>query len=118
VSWSLDESPPGPARLHNLRDAGEEVTSHFREQLERELVARGYSSNGDAPNGTMNLDRDYLNRVELVELMDQLISRREKIFKSGDVVGLANAKLGYEDVVIAIDALKAVISRNLSGRAS
>ena len=86
---------------------------HLCEQLRGELVARGYSPNGEAPNRTMSLDYDYLASTDPIDLMDQLISRREKIFKSGNVVGLESAKLSYEDVIIAIDALKAVISRSL-----
>lgn len=93
-----------------VHSTGEAMNSHVCEAIKKELAARGYSEAGESPNGTMTLDDEYLRSVEVVELIDQLISRREKIFKSGDVVGLDNARRGYDDVVMAVDALKAVIS--------
>lgn len=81
------------------------------EEVRSELTRRGYSEEGEAPNGTMHLTAEYLSSVGTFELVDQLISRREKIFRSGDVVGMEIAKLGYDDVVRAIDALRAVVSR-------
>jgi len=80
-------------------------------EIMRELVSRGYAADGTAPNGTMDLDEGYMRSIELGALLDLLVSRREKIFRSVDVVGQDTAKKGYDDVVVAIDAVAAVISR-------
>lgn len=76
-----------------------------------ELRSRGYATDGTAPNGTMDLNEEYMRSVELGDLLDLLVSRREKIFRSVDVVGRDIANKSYDDVVIAVDAVKSVIAR-------
>lgn len=79
--------------------------------IARELVSRGYTTDGTAPNGTMSLDEPYMRSVSLGDLLDQLVARREKIFRSVEVVGQDAASKSYDDVVVAIDVVKAVVSR-------
>jgi hypothetical protein len=87
------------------------MMAHLAGEIMRELVARGYAADGTAPNGTMDLDQEYMVSVEVGDLLDLLVGRREKIFRSVGVVGQDTARKGYDDVVVAIDAVKAVIAR-------
>lgn len=87
------------------------MTSRIAGEIMRELVSRGYHADGTAPNGTMDLDEPYMSSVQVGDLLDLLIARREKIFGSVGVVGQDTARKSYDDVVIAIDAIKAVVSR-------
>jgi hypothetical protein len=86
----------------------------IRESLEHELRSRGFTSNGVSPNETMVLQSDYLADVEIAELLEMMVARREKVFHSQSVVGPMLAKKSYDDVVLVIDALKKVIQRFLS----
>jgi hypothetical protein len=86
------------------------MTPNIRAQLKQELALRGYIGRM-APHGTMWLDDAYLAEASIGDLMDQLIARREKVFGSVAAVGERAAKESYEDVVAAIDALKAVLER-------
>lgn len=45
----------------------------------------------------------------LGELLDMMIARREKVFRSVDVVGREAATASYDDAVLMVDALKAVL---------
>lgn len=85
----------------------------LRQALADELIARGYSVDGLAPHGTMNLGPAYLESVTMCDLLDQLISRREKIARSVPVVGQDVAEAGYADVVNAIASIKAVLAAAL-----
>lgn len=87
------------------------MNAHVAAEIMRELVSRGYAPDGNAPNGTMELGESYIRSVELGELFDMLVARREKVFRSTEVVGPDPARKSYDDVVIAVDALKTVISR-------
>ena len=89
------------------------MISQLRERLQSELESCGYSDQGEAPNGTMTLSRDYLDSISATELLDQLISRKHKLFKFVEVVGRENATLSYDDVALAVDALRKVISEAL-----
>ncbi len=51
----------------------------------------------------------YLRGIELADLLETLVARREKIFGSVGVVGQETARESYYDVVRAIEATKAVI---------
>lgn len=77
--------------------------------LREALVKCGFEDGINAPNGTMNLDDSYLGSTDLGELLDGLVTRREKILRSVEVVGLESARQAYNDVVIAINATKCVI---------
>lgn len=87
------------------------MNADIASEVMRELMARGFGADGTAPNGTMDLDEAYMRSMDLGRLLDVLVARREKIFGSVDVVGHDAARKGYDDVVVAIDALNAVISR-------
>ena len=79
--------------------------------LQEELVSRGFETDGTAPNETMSLGASYLSEVNLVDLFETLVARREKVFKSGDVVGLEAAKRSFDDVALAIAAVKATFGK-------
>ena len=91
------------------------MSPEIKRELWRELVNRGFTTSGAAPNDTMGFDETFLDGVEIGDLFDTLVSRREKIFRSVDVVGQDVAKRSYDDVVIAIESIKCVI-RRLSSR--
>jgi hypothetical protein len=92
---------------------GTTVNKNVLLHLERELSMRGYGVDGNAPKGTMSLGREYLSEISTGELLDQLITRREKVFRSLGVVGRDVAEAGYGDVAIAIEALKSALSQVL-----
>lgn len=81
--------------------------------VQRELRSRGFGDDGTSPNGTITLGREYLEQVDLADLLDELAVRREKVFYSVNVVGADAAKRSYEDVVQAIDAVKCALRRFL-----
>ncbi|WP_437662959.1 hypothetical protein [Sorangium sp. So ce1182] len=83
----------------------------IREELWNELRSRGFSHDGESPNGTMGLTDSYSTGADLAELLELMVARREKIFRSVDVVGQDAAREGYDDVVLVIEAVKAVIGR-------
>jgi len=89
------------------------MTTTIRDELTRELVARGFSADLQSPHGTMGLVNDYATAIDLAELLDVMVVRREKIFWSASEVGHDIAKRNYEDVLVVIDAVKAVIGRLL-----
>ena len=81
----------------------------IRDRLREELRSRGFKDSGDSPHGTMTLDEDYLDAVALSDLLDMMVSRREKFFRSEQAVGPDIAKKGYDDVVLVIEATKLVV---------
>ena len=83
----------------------------IREELLSELFARGFTTRGASPRDTMILDETYLGDVDIAELLELMVARREKIFRSQDVVGADAAKASYDDVLLVIEAIKAVIGR-------
>jgi hypothetical protein len=87
------------------------MNSRIISELKKEILARGFRSDGAAPNGTMVLDEGYLAGVDLADLLDTMVSRREKIFRSSEVVGADVARQSYDDVVLVIDAIKSVVGR-------
>ena len=82
-----------------------------RSQLLKELASRGYRDDGSAPNRSIVLDYDELSDVELGELLEQMVTRREKIFRSVDTLGKDAAMKNYDDAQRAIDAMRAVIKK-------
>ena len=60
-----------------------------RGQLLKELASRGYRDDGSSPFRSIVLDYDELAEIELGELLEQMVVRREKIFRSIDAVGCA-----------------------------
>ena len=83
----------------------------IRDDLRTELLARGFSAGLEAPNATMVLDDSYSTAADLADLLEVMVARREKIFRSVDVVGQATARRSYDDVVLVIEAIKAVIAK-------
>jgi hypothetical protein len=87
------------------------MKSALRDDLKCELEGRGFRPDGSSPNSTVVLDDAYLDDVDIAELLEIMVARREKIFQSPPVVGLEAAKASYADVVLVIEALKTVIGR-------
>lgn len=85
------------------------MNAAFRDRLRSELASRGFTPAGDSPNRTMTLDETYLDAVELGDLMETVVARREKVFSSQSVVGHDAARQSYEDVILVVDAIKAVM---------
>ncbi|WP_437301959.1 hypothetical protein [Sorangium sp. So ce388] len=83
----------------------------IREHLWNELRLRGFSHDGESPHGTMGLTDSYSTGADLAELLELMVARREKIFGSVDVVGQDAARKSYDDVVLVIESIKAVIGR-------
>lgn len=82
--------------------------------LRTELSSRGYDPDGKSPGGSIVLDYDQLDEIELGDLLDQMVVRREKIFRSVDVMGKETAQRCWHDAELAIEAIKAVIKRQSS----
>lgn len=79
-----------------------------RYQFKKELASRGFKG-PKAPNGTMTLHDEYLSSVGVGELMAELVLRREKVFRLASVVGVVEAKKGYDDISAAIEALQIIV---------
>jgi len=86
------------------------MSSKVKDELQKELIARGYAADGHAPQGSMWLVEDFLRSVQLVELIDTLFSRREKLFRMVEEEGMEPSRPSYDDVSIAVEALKVVVS--------
>ena len=82
-----------------------------RGQLLKELASRGYRDDGSSPFRSIVLDYSELLEIEIGELLEQMVARREKIFRVVDTMGKDVAMQNYEDAQRAIDAMKAVIKR-------
>lgn len=87
------------------------MNEYTRARLLQELAARGYRDDGSSPFRSIVLDYGELAETELAELLEQMIGRREKIFRSLDTVGKDVTMQHYEDAQRAIDAMKAVIKK-------
>jgi hypothetical protein len=87
------------------------VNPYTRDQLLKELAARGYRDDGSSPYRSIVLAYDELEEIEIAELLEQMVARREKIFRSIDTVGKDVAMRNYEDAQRAIDAMKSVIKK-------
>jgi len=87
------------------------VNGFTRGQLLKELASRGYRDDGSSPFRSIVLDYSELLDIEIGELLEQMVARREKIFRAVDTMGKDVAMQNYEDAQRAIDAMKAVIKR-------
>ena len=87
------------------------MNARTRSSLRDELTARGFTPRGESPNHSMTLDDAFLDGVDIVDLLDMMVVRRERIFWSPSVVGEEVAKRNYEDVVQIVDAIKTVIKK-------
>jgi hypothetical protein len=79
----------------------------------KEADVAWFGPGGISPHDTITLDRKYLETVDLGELMEVLVARREKVSHSGEVVGQKVARRSYDDVVLAIDAVRAALQHFL-----
>ena len=87
------------------------MNDYTRGQLLKELAARGYRDDGSSPFRSIVLDYDELSEIEIGELLEQMVARREKIFRAVDTMGKDVAMQNYEDAQRAIDAMKTVIKK-------
>ncbi len=87
------------------------MNARTADALRKALATRGFDARLMAPNGTMGLDEGYLAGIEIGDLLERLVARREKIFGSVEATGHEAARQAYDDVVSAIEATKEVIGR-------
>jgi hypothetical protein len=87
------------------------MSTRIRDEFRKELLDRGFTAALEAPHGTIGLTDSYFTSADLADLLEVMVARREKIFRSVDVVGANTARQSYEDVVLVIEATKAVIGR-------
>ena len=87
------------------------MNNRTQEELRKELISRGFSTEGVSPNNTMVIDDAFLGEIEIAALFETMVARREKVFRSGDAVGMDVAKKSYDDAVLAIEAIKAVVGK-------
>jgi hypothetical protein len=80
-------------------------------ELKKELALRGFSADGYAPNRSVWLTDEQLATIEIADLLDMMVARREKLFRSTEVVGADVAKGNYQDTELIVEAIKAVIGR-------
>lgn len=88
----------------------------IRDELKRELIERGFTESRteglESPHRSLVLDASsYTTSSDLAELLEVMVSKREKAFRADNVLGPEAARDVYDDVVIVIDAVKAVIAR-------
>lgn len=78
-----------------------------------ELRARGFDEQGTAPNGSMALGRQLLETMELDELLELMVVRREKLHHAYPTfaadAGEETARRNYDDATAATDAVKASV---------
>jgi len=87
------------------------MNEKLRAELKRELIARGFDESLRAPNGSVWFDDDYLRATEIAELLETMVSKRDKALSSVEVLGRENTKDIYDDVAAVVDAAKSVITR-------
>jgi hypothetical protein len=87
------------------------MSSSVRDEFVKQLRARGFSDQLESADRTIVLADSYSTAAELADLLEVMVSRREKIFRSVAVVGEEVARRNYENTVLIIDAIKAVIGQ-------
>lgn len=87
------------------------MNEYTRGHLLKELAARGYRDDGSSPFRSIVLDYGELLDIELGELLEQMVTRRERIVRAVDSIGKDKAMQHYDDAQRAIDAMRAVIKR-------
>ncbi len=88
------------------------MNAALREQLKEELAQRGFTD-CTGPHGTLSFDDGFLDSIDILELLDAMVVRREKVFRSQGVVGADAARESFEDTVLVVDAIKTVLDRLL-----
>lgn len=79
--------------------------------LRAELARRGYRESGASPYGSIVLDYDELAELDLGEMLDLMVARRERVVRAVDALGKEKATEHFEDAEAAIQAIKDVIKR-------
>lgn len=87
------------------------MTARVVSLLRAELARRGYRDTGASPYGSIVLDYDELAELDLGEILDMMVSRRERIVRSVDAIGKEKATQHFEDAEAAILAIKDVIKK-------
>ena len=85
------------------------MNAAIRHVFREELISRGFTPTGVSPNDTMTLTDEYLEEIDFAELFESMVARREKVFHSAETVGQDASRKSYEDVVLVIHALAAVM---------
>ena len=80
-------------------------------ELKRELHARGFTEALMAPHESVFFSDEYLSDIEIADLVEIMVSKRDKAFFSIAAIGRAAAEMVYDDTVLVIEAVKAVIGR-------
>jgi hypothetical protein len=83
----------------------------IRDAVTRELQARGFSADLLGPSRSLAFSPEYLETETLAGLYDLVVSRREKMFRGVPELGQEIARAAYDDAVIAVQAVGAVISQ-------
>jgi hypothetical protein len=87
------------------------VTPRVVALLRAELARRGYRDTGASPYGSIVLDYEELAELDLGEILDLMVSRRERVVRSVDAIGKEKATQHFEDAEAAIQAIKDVIKK-------
>ena len=95
-------------------------------ELVTELLARGFTTRGDfgvgpepthvAPQESVFFGDEYLLDIELGELLEIMVLKRDRASRAAPVVGEDAASAVYDDVSLVVDAIKAVIARLNAGQ--
>ena len=78
-------------------------------QVKEALERRGFSAAGVSPRDTMVIGDTMLECVDLLELFDVLITRRQKL------VLIPDAGASYDDVLLAIEAVTEALRPMIGG---
>jgi hypothetical protein len=87
------------------------VSPRVQALLRAELARRGYRESGASPYGSIVLDYDELAELDLGEMLDLMVARRERVVRAVEVMGKEKATEHYEDAEAAIQAIKDVIKK-------
>ena len=79
--------------------------------LRAELARRGYRESGASPHGSIVLDYDEMAELDLGEMLDMMVTRRERVVRAVDAMGKEKATQHFEDSEAAIQAIKDVIKK-------
>ena len=67
-------------------------------QLQRELVAEGFSTKGEAPHGTITVTPMYLKEITLADFIEGQVIRRESYLRGYPFIGKQLADSAFADV--------------------
>lgn len=90
------------------------MNARVRDQLKDELRQRGFRDGLVSPHEGFVFSDETFADVEIYDFLDAMVVRREKAFWSVAAVGRESATQTYDDLVLIIDAIKAVLRRELA----